>query len=1044
MDNQMPQVHAGSGDNVRGDKYVIHINTAPPIEMKPEELSRKRNEYCKYASQEYTCLPIIENEKILDIEKIYVTLVLTHGNLTREKVFVDTSGVSFGSTIEAIELQRDLGSPQRMESGDVISLRNVLLYKKVVILGEPGIGKSTLLKKLFIDICNKKCYPDFLPIYVPLSGVKIEDMDFVHDYVNQKYKTLDGTLEHFVKYGHAFFLFDGLDEISYREQQMVSSVSDLFAARGNRVFVTCRTAVFPRALLSSDFKLFECIGFNAAQRRKFLRLWFEDDLNLATLIENEIVNHLGTAGISRNPLLLSLIAMHFEENKSFKLPKKRIAIYLESIQLLLARREAKNIWNIPAESRIELLEYIAYEMSDHNIDVIFEKDLKEMIHVWKQGNRETVFGQYDVDTVIKIIVEMDGIIHRCSKTQFRFLHLVLQESLTASYLSRQQNWFEVFESKIFLPRWEETLRLTVSLVTKERAKRERISKYLYEIFEREPDCLFLAGRYMSDFDSSDSCEFFLIFDKILHYVTEEHPLNHNDAVVSLASICNAHSTYRDYLLSYFKQELKKSYQFLYIYIRLLKLIPSKVSKKEILQLIKKFETEDLRREGAIHVIGVLVQALDYYYDFNFWKNLYVKYMNSQNSHLSGIIAEALSNIQISEMCVFLEHEIKKGNAYNNCLIYYIIQKYEDEELGKRFLLNAIKTHDICIQQTFSDKYRIEADGILDFIKEEKDEISQAILINAGFYFQTSQDSDFLENIVFNEKAALILRCSALEAYLLANRNNKKRLKHIVAFFSQNQVPTDLKLVCVNNLTKLESSLLSDYFFECDEELEEKVIYSLTGLLSMNVMEGAGFWLQGVLERFDFGTPIYAYAVLALAKQGFPNIARYIQCEAEQYSKMGLREKVLLIKVLAVSNSKNRGEQLIKFLDLETDINIASLIIENMGTIREKDVQETLLRYLDASQWPKSWPQPYPEPKEGEQRPTDRRMVMVILALNQLGSHEAIPVLQKIYEDASQADDVRRTAHIVYKNLKWESNIHKSKQRCCTRADSVTFTSTCEQ
>ena len=87
-----------------------------------------------------------------------------------------------------------------------------------------------------------------------------------------------------------------------------------------------------------------------------MRLWFDDDLNLATLIENEIVNNMGTASISRNPLLLSLVAMHFDNNKNFKLPKKRISIYLKSIQLLLERREKKNIWKIPIDTRVSLLE----------------------------------------------------------------------------------------------------------------------------------------------------------------------------------------------------------------------------------------------------------------------------------------------------------------------------------------------------------------------------------------------------------------------------------------------------------------------------------------------------------------------------------------------------------------------------------------------------------------------------------------------------------------------------------------------------------------
>ena len=217
------------------------------------------------------------------------------------------------------------------------------------------------MKKLFIDICKGKCFPEFLPIYIPLSNVNIKDINFISYYITQKYKILDDVLDSFIENGQTFFLLDGLDEIDYNEQQLVSNAIDLMAAKGNKVFLTCRMTVFPRGLLSSDFKIFECIGFNTAQRRKFLRLWFNDDLNSAALIEKEIVNNLGTASISKNPLLLSLIAMQFEDNKYFKLPQKRISIYLKSIQLLLERREKKNVLKIPIDTRIKLLEYIAYE-----------------------------------------------------------------------------------------------------------------------------------------------------------------------------------------------------------------------------------------------------------------------------------------------------------------------------------------------------------------------------------------------------------------------------------------------------------------------------------------------------------------------------------------------------------------------------------------------------------------------------------------------------------------------------------------------------------
>ena len=112
----------------------------------------------------------------------------------------------------------------------------------------------------------------------------------------------------------------------------------------------------------------------------------------------------------------------------------------------------------------------------------------------------------------------------------------------------------------------------------------------------------------------------------------------------------------------------------------------------------------------------------------------------------------------------------------------------------------------------------------------------------------------------------------------------------------------------------------------------------------------------------------------------------------------------------------------RLLMSETDIDIASLIIENMGYIKDKEIEDVLLRYLDVEQWPQSWPRPLPEREGGEQRPTDRRMLMIILSVGRLGVCKAIPFLQKIYKDESQTDEVRQAAYITYKNLKWDSNL----------------------
>lgn len=1020
------QMHSGNGDNVAGSKEVNNYIIIADIPKGKTDPVSEKNEYCKHAFMEYVSLPIIGIEKTLNIEKIYVTLVLAHENLTREKVLVDSSGVSFDNVIGSVDMQRDLGRPQRVEAGNTVSLRNVLSCKKAIILGDPGIGKSTLLKKVFIDICKGSSFPDYLPVYISLSDISIDNTNFIYDYVCQKYRNLKDAFDYYVEVGRIFFLIDGLDEIDYRKQKLVSSTINQMTVWGSKVFLTCRTTVFPRSLFASDFKIFECIGFNAAQRRKFLRVWFDNDLNLVSLIESEIVNNLGTVGISRNPLLLSLIAMQFEENRHFTLPQKRIQIYLKSIQSLLEKREIKNVWGISISARLELLKYIAFRMSMDNIDVINETQLRDIIKDWRKNEPDSIFNQYAIDIAMQLMTEVDGIIHRCSQNQFRFLHLVLQESLTAQYLAQQENWFEIFKAKMLLPRWEETLRLNISLVTKRKENKLLLIEYFNKEVDKESDCLFLVGRYVSDFHASDIQIFFPIFKNILLYVVgDRDQFDFNDAIVSLASICNSHAAYRDYLISFFTKELKESYRLLSTYITLLKLIPSDVTRREVERLLYIFESGHFKREISLSIIGRLINALEYYYNFGFWKEIYLKYVNEQNSYLSGIIAVALGNVQLDEMCSFLERETYKKNTYINCLIYYILQTYEDEETNERFFRMAIEDCNICLEQTFTDKYQMVSDTILKMIKEERNEISQAILLNSGFLLTKPEDYVFLENIFFNKNFSLILRCSALDAYLVANGNNRENMGKIIYFLRSSSIEKELQMVCTNNLANMENSLLSRYFFDCGTKLDDRVIQSLVRLLSTIVIDDAVPWLKEVLDKFKVGTSIHMYATLALAKQGYQGILGtidYLEGYMAQYHNMHLREKILLIKAFSMSNEKRGTEWLVHLLMSETDIDIASLIIENMGYIREKEIENALLRYLDVERWPQAWPLPLPEREGGEQRPTDRRMLMIILSIGRLGVCKAIPLLQKIYKDESQTDEVRQAAYITYKNLKWDSNL----------------------
>ena len=57
-------------------------------------------------------------------------------------------------------------------------------------------------------------------------------------------------IEQYLLKGKAIIFFDGLDEISHRNQRILSDEVNIFSSLGNKVCISCRTSVFPRGVLS--------------------------------------------------------------------------------------------------------------------------------------------------------------------------------------------------------------------------------------------------------------------------------------------------------------------------------------------------------------------------------------------------------------------------------------------------------------------------------------------------------------------------------------------------------------------------------------------------------------------------------------------------------------------------------------------------------------------------------------------------------------------------------------------------------------------------
>jgi predicted NACHT family NTPase len=165
--------------------------------------------------------------------------------------------------------------------------------QRIVVLGDPGTGKSALLKLLALTFArgreavrdNFGLDEDRLPLLVPIAAygeavTKAANLSFA-DFLAQRLAA-DGlkepaTVQHALGRGECILLLDGLDEVLdlntrihvSRQIERFINDSDL----GNRVIVTSRIAGYQRVGFTGDFVHLTLLSFGEEEIRTFAHNW---------------------------------------------------------------------------------------------------------------------------------------------------------------------------------------------------------------------------------------------------------------------------------------------------------------------------------------------------------------------------------------------------------------------------------------------------------------------------------------------------------------------------------------------------------------------------------------------------------------------------------------------------------------------------------------------------------------------------------------------------------------------------------------------------
>ncbi len=397
----------------------------------PKDTSLNRPETLKHLAEIYLKNPNFNSIKINgDVDgKI--------GVLSMEEYYILLSYISYEDTYNRdslLKLEKEYGyskksntiSPNEL-SQDYIT-ENIINNNKVIISGNPGVGKSTYAKWLCYKWAKsvESKEQNRTIIYIQLRDLSFETEDYLIKYINTIYfsnihfKVI--TLKDIETYQ---LILDGFDELTYNNRIKISSQIESL-----NYIILSRPYGLINHTLNYDIAI-QIDGFNSICIELYLDKILKNEKEKHTLL-NLINNNRVLQDYANIPLMLSYIALIFLTSK-----RENIEVELSSIKSIYDLQEKVYSW---------ILTYAIEKESIKKEELIEVKHKIEAFSYFMQINKNFIYtGAFDdsnTNTVEILSTIGLGSQKRTSKDayhwQFNFNTITFQEFLAARYLSRKR------------------------------------------------------------------------------------------------------------------------------------------------------------------------------------------------------------------------------------------------------------------------------------------------------------------------------------------------------------------------------------------------------------------------------------------------------------------------------------------------------------------------------------------------------------------------------------------------------------------------------
>ena len=444
----------------------------------------------RYAEVEFLGLPKLKDNPVQRLEHIYVPLRLCQ------------------DWKERFDVSKTVHVPQALRE-----------RRRLVVLGDPGSGKSTLVKVLTYafgeakDNAYKRTCGELVPIPIILRTYNTRKWEHYNHMLQDFIETLDPDIRKDItpkwlvtqlNLGKGILIIDGVDEIGSREDRehlrnqvvipLLKAVPQAWA------FITSRVVGYDEVpfelstvdrhpLISGSPYRYYIAPFNDEEIKQFVARWYalretfgdkqQEGVEslMQALNQNDRVKRL-----ANNPQLLTLVALIHRVTAN--LPSGRVELYDKIVEAYLETIQVFRKLGAPArlDEMKRWLAHVGWKMQlrrDQPIDLIIHTQgdellvSREEISEWlieaiekERGSEEA---RATADRFLDYVTRRSGLLVPKGPDEFSFAHLTFQEYFAAFELRGQVRRFDLLAKQcaelVEKRHWHETLNLLFEMLT---------------------------------------------------------------------------------------------------------------------------------------------------------------------------------------------------------------------------------------------------------------------------------------------------------------------------------------------------------------------------------------------------------------------------------------------------------------------------------------------------------------------------------------------------------------------------------------------------